>query len=537
MEENFATVLETVADVMSERGAITQGDRVVTWARLDAAAARLAGHLSAAGIGPGHRVAICLFNSPEYFEAVFAALKCRAVPVNVNYRYKAEEMTYIFRDADVRAVLYDASVADRLGPALDGLQRRPALVQLGGTDLLDGAVQFEDALGAEPMSRIERGNDEWLMYTGGTTGMPRGVLSRHSWLFGVVAANGFLNLGVPYPQSLDELRTTLEGLKPGGETMVTLPGPPLMHGAGMYTSLGALLAGGRVACLTERGYDPDDLASTIERQRVDTVGIVGDVFAVPLADALDRAVAAGRPYDLSSLKRILSYGVMWSAESKARLLAHADFLCRDLVAATEGGPFAVAETRRGDPVSTARFRLLPGCRIIDDTGRDVEPGSGRIGRLAAVSDEHIRYLGDEAKTAETFRTIDGVRYVVPGDLVSIDADGVVTFHGRGSGVINSGGEKVFAEEVENCIRRHPAVRDVMVVGVPDPRWGHRIAAVVALQPGATLTLADLRAHVGAELADYKRPTALRLCEELKRSPSGKADLRWAAEVAAEAGDG
>ncbi|MEI2765175.1 MAG: AMP-binding protein [Dermatophilaceae bacterium] len=533
MEENFATVLETVADVMTDRGAVTQGDRVLTWSRLDDDAARLAGHLGAAGIGPGQRVGICLYNGPEYFVSLVAALKLRAVPVNVNYRYTTSEMAYLLHDAQVAAVVYDAAVADRVAGGVAAAGQRPALVQLGGEVALPGAVSYADALAAEPMARIRRGNDEWLMYTGGTTGMPRGVLSRHSWLFGVVAANGFLNLGVPYPRSLDELRTTLEGLKPGGETMVTVPGPPLMHGAGMYTSLGALLAGGRVACLSGRGYDPDDLARTVERQRADTVGIVGDVFAVPLVDALDRAVAQGRPYDLSSLKRVLSYGVMWSAQSKARLLEHADVLCRDLVAATEGGPFAVAETRRGDPVQTARFRLLPGCRILDDTGRDVEPGSGRIGRLAAVADEHIHYLGDQAKTAETFRTVDGVRYVVPGDLVSIDVEGVVTFHGRGSGVINTGGEKVFAEEVESTIRRHPAVRDVMVVGVPDPTWGQRVAAVVALAPGASLTLAQLREHVGAQLAGYKRPTSLTIRDELRRSPSGKADLRWAAGEAAE----
>jgi len=299
----------------------------------------------------------------------------------------------------------------------------------------------------------------------------------------------------------------------------------------MYTALGSLIAGGRVACLTSRRLDADEMARTIQEQRVDTLSIVGDVFAVPLAEALERAAAEGRPYDLASLQRILSYGVTWSAESKQRLLAHGDFVCLDLVAASEGGPFAVAETRRGDDVATSRFRLLPGSRIVTEEGRDVEPGSGEIGTLAALSDAHICYLGDEAKTAETFRVIGGERYVVPGDLASIDQDGWVTFHGRGSQVINTGGEKVFAEEVENVVRRHPSVEDAIVVGVPDPRWGHRVAAVVALRPGTSLTLEELRDHVGGELADYKRPTMLVIEPSLQRSPSGKADLRWAKRVA------
>ena len=220
---------------------------------------------------------------------------------------------------------------------------------------------------------------------------------------------------------------------------------------------------------------------------MDTVSIVGDVFALPLADALDRAARDGRPYDLSSLRRILSVGVTWSAGVKRRLQAHGDFVCRDLVAASEGGPFAVSETGRGDDVVTARFTLLPGARVIDDTGCDVVPGSGQVGMLAAPADDEIGYLGDEAKTAETFRSFGGRRWVVPGDLASVAADGSITFHGRGSRVINTGGEKVFAEEVEQILVEHPGVRDALVVGVPDRRWGHRVTAVVAPVSDSGLT--------------------------------------------------
>ncbi|MGV1009585.1 MAG: AMP-binding protein [Dermatophilaceae bacterium] len=536
MDESFATVLETVADARADSVAVTHGARTVTWRELDDRASRLASHLSSVGIALESRVGVALFNSPEYFEAVWATLKVRAVPVNVNFRYKPDEMAYIFDDAHVAALFFDSSLAERVAAAAEQASARPALVQVGAEGPATGAVSFEQALASPPMPRIDRGDDHWLMYTGGTTGMPRGVLSRHSWLFPVAARNGFVNLGMGIPQDLGELRAALDQLARDGRSIACLPGPPLMHGAGMYTSLGSLIAGGRVACLTSRGLDADEMPSTIERQRVDTLSIVGDVFAVPLAEALERAAAAGRPYDLSSLQRILSYGVTWSAESKRRLLAHGDFVCLDLVAASEGGPFAVAETRRGDPVTTARFRLLPGSRIVTDDGRDVAPGSGQIGELAALSDAHIRYLGDDTKTAETFRIIDGERYVVPGDLASVDEDGWVTFHGRGSQIINTGGEKVFAEEVENAVRRHPSIEDAMVVGVPDPRWGHRVAAVVALRPGATLTLEQLREHVGRDLADYKRPSVLVLQPALQRSPSGKADLRWAKRVAAGAGE-
>jgi 3-oxocholest-4-en-26-oate---CoA ligase len=358
------------------------------------------------------------------------------------------------------------------------------------------------------------------------------VLVSHAWLYPVTAANGFGLIGEPVPDSLEALRAATLRLSERGDAIVCLPAPPLMHATGMYTTLGALLASGRVVFLTSRSYDADELAATVARQRVDTVSMVGDVFALPLADALDRAAREGRPYDLSSLRRILSVGVTWSAEVKRRLLAHGDFVCRDLVAASEGGPFAISETRRGDTAVTSRFTLLPGARVIDDAGDDVEPGSGQVGMLAAPADDEIGYLGDQAKTAETFRTFGGRRWVVTGDLASLEADGSITFHGRGSRVINTGGEKVFAEEVEQVLLLHPGVRDALVVGLPDERWGHRVTAVVAPADGAGLTAEMLTAHVAQRLADYKKPRTIVFVSDVRRSPSGKADLHWAQVVAA-----
>ena len=535
MRENFATVLETVADVRADRTAVTHGDRRVTWRQLDDRASRLAGFLAERGIGSDARVAIALYNGIEYVESVFAILKLGAIPVNVNYRYQPDEMRHLFDDAQVSAVIFDASLAERVATVHTGAPAVRTLVQVGGAATPPGtpvSVYADVIAAAAPLPRTERDVGRWLMYTGGTTGKPKGVLVSHAWLYPVVSANGFVLIGEKVPGSLDALRATTERLSVRGDAIVCLPAPPLMHATGMYTSLGALLASGRVVYLTQRSYDADELARTVPAQHVDTVSIVGDVFALPLADALDRAAQDGHPYDVSSLRRILSVGVTWSADVKRRLLAHGDFVCRDLVAASEGGPFAISQTRRGDSAVTARFMLMPGARVIDDSGRDVVPGSGEVGALVAPADEEIAYLGDAAKTAETFRTFDGRRWVMTGDLASVAADGSITFHGRGSRIINTGGEKVFAEEVEQVLIEHPGVRDALVVGVPDPRWGHRVTAVVTPAGDAAPTAGALVAYVAGRLADYKKPRAIVFVPEIRRSPSGKADLRWAQTTAA-----
>ncbi len=532
MRENFATVLETVADVRADRVAVTHGDRGRTWRQLGDRASRLAAYLASRGVGAEDRVAIALYNGIEYIESVFAVLKLRAIPVNVNYRYQAAEMRHLFDDAGVVAVIVDAALTPRVVQAQQGCERLRTLIEVGGRDDAQRAG-YEAVLGAAtPLPRTERDVGHWLMYTGGTTGQPKGVLVTHEWLFAVVSANGFRLLGEPLPASLTELRQVTQRLTERGDAIVCLPAPPLMHATGMYTSLGALVASGRVVYLTGRSYDAGELARTVAAQHVDTVSIVGDVFALPLADALDQAAAEGRPYDMSGLRRMLSVGVTWSADVKRRLLAHGDFVCRDMVAASEGGPFAVCETRRGDDAVTSRFRLMPGARVIDEEGRDVVPGSGQVGVLAAPADDEIGYLGDAAKTARTFRVLGGRRWVVPGDLASVETDGSITFRGRDSRVINTGGEKVFAEEVEQVLIEHPGVRDALVVGLPDQRFGHRVAAVVApARSDGELTADALAGYVAGRLADYKKPRTVVFVDNVRRSPSGKADLRWATAIA------
>ena len=532
VKESFATVLETVADVRADRVAVTHGDRSRTWQQLDERGSRLASVLADHGVGRESRVAIALYNGIEYLESVLAVLKLRAIPVNVNYRYRAQELQYLFADAGVEAVIFDASLASRVDEARRSAPALRALIEVGDGVPAGAFLEYATAIeAASPLPRAPRGVDHWLMYTGGTTGQPKGVLVSHVTLYLIVSGNGFVLLGEPVPRSLAELRAATQRLTEQGDAMVCLPAPPLMHATGMYTTLGALLTSGRVAFLTGRSYDAHELARTVAAQHVDTVSLVGDVFALPLADALDQAAQAGRPYDMSSLRRMLSVGVTWSADVKRRLLAHGDFVCRDLVAASEGGPFAVCETRRGEDVVTSRFMLMPGARVLDDAGRDVEPGSGQVGALAAPADDEIGYLGDPARTAQTFRTVDGRRWVVPGDLASVEADGSITFHGRDSRVINTGGEKVFAEEVEQVLVEHPAVRDALVVGLPDQRFGHRVTAVVALVGDGDVTADALASYVATRLADYKKPRAVVFVDSVRRSPSGKADLRWAAAAA------
>lgn len=535
MDTNLATLLEVVADEAGDRPVVIHGDTRRSWRELDERASRLAGWLADHGVGQGDRVAIALFNGPEYLETVFALLKLRALPVNVNYRYRERELLELLTDASAVAMVFDAALSDVVAAVRDDLPKLTSLLRLGQQEGPLQADGYERALADSlPMPRAERsGDDGWLMFTGGTTGSPKGVLCDQRWLIGVAANNGYAVVGVPTPTDLEGVRATVRDLLRRGSSLRTLVAPPLMHGTGMYMSFGTMLTGGTVVYLPSRNYDPDELAEQVRTHRVGHLCIVGDVFAVPLADALDRAAERGRPYDLSSLQRVVSVGVLWSAEVKRRLLDHCDARMEDLLAASEGGPFARSVTTRDKQTVTARFELLPGTRVLDDNGDDIVPGSGQVGHLAAPTPATTRYLDDPEKTAQTFRTVKGQRYVVAGDLATLDADGRLVLLGRDSRVINTGGEKVFAEEVEQVLADHPAVADVNVLGVPDPRWGHRIVAVVERLPGAEVTEQELMDHVGATLAGYKRPREVVFVPSIQRSPSGKIDLRWARQVASE----
>jgi acyl-CoA synthetase (AMP-forming)/AMP-acid ligase II len=537
MLDNLATLLEVVGDVAGERPAVIQGETSRSWRELDERASRLARRLADAGLGPGDRVAIALYNGPEYVETILAVMKLRCAQVNVNYRYRERELRDLLDDSKATALVMDAALTPVAAAAVARVPRVRTIIRRGepqrSPDPLAGRADDYERVVTEgtPLPRLERSaDDEWLMFTGGTTGRPKGVVWRQGDLVTHTVRSGYGLLGLPLPGDLDELAASTRQVLGNPRRPVVLVAPPLMHGTGMYTTLGALIVAGTVVFLGSRSHDADELAGLIQRHPITDLCIVGDVFARPLADALDRAAAAGRPYDLDGLRRISSVGVTWSAEVKERLLRHCDARLDDVIAASEGGPFARSVTTRGERGVTSRFELIPGARVIDDDGADIAPGSGDVGMLAAPAPEATHYLGDPIKSAATFRDVGGRRYVVPGDLATIEADGALMLLGRDGRVINTGGEKVFSEEVELVIARHPKVDDVYVLGVPDERWGHRIAAVVAVRDGDPVTSDDIRACVTAELADYKKPRDVVFVAELRRSPAGKPDLAWARDV-------
>lgn len=517
MDTNLATLLEVVADQARSRPAIIQGDVVRSWADFDDRASRLAGHFAARGIGLGAKVGVALYNGPEYLETVFALMKLRALPVNVNHRYRRDELRELTADAGLTGLVFDHALADRVA-----LPRGHSLefVEVGGN--------YESVLaGTAPAQRIVRSADDgWLLFTGGTTGRPKGVLSRHADLLPAAIANGYALLGKDFPADLETLAATTRELLAHPRRPVTLVAAPLMHATGLYTALGALLAAGTVVLLPSRSFDAAELTRTVDRRRVTDLCIVGDAFARPIADQLDRTGA-----DLGSLRRVISAGAVWSAEVKQRILRHCDAELHDVLVASEGGPFGISVSTADSGHHTGRFQLLPGVRVLDENGDDVVPGSGQVGRLAAPARESVGYLGDRSGTGHTFRAIGGTRYAMPGDLATIAEDGFVDLLGRADRVINTGGEKVFAEEVERVVEAHPAVAGVAVLGLPDPRWQQRIVAVIAPHEGARLTAGAVRDHVGNHLADHKRPRDVVFVPDLRRTAAGKPDLVWAREIA------
>lgn len=540
---NIATIWEAIAGEAGDAPAVIHGDTVRTWEHFESRAARLAGALATEGVGPGDKVAICCYNSIEFLETVFAAFKLRAAPVNVNYRYREAELTYLLEDSGARAVIFHASLGARMVPVARSLGRPVAAIAVtDGSDAGPPSDRYEELIErtapAPPL--VRSGDDELIVYTGGTTGRPKGVIWSHDALLGMQRGQLVALLGtgsgqpaasdIPLPEAVADVAKMAGALARGPRPSATLAASPLIHGTGLFTSLGTLGVGGRVVLCTSRTLDPDEVCRLIGQHRVTTLSMVGDVFAKPILAALDQAAAEGRPYDLSSLERISSVGVTWSAETKQGLLRHGAFTLVDGVAATEGGGFASTQTRQGDGVVTSRFRLGPSARVLDEHDRDVVPGSGQVGVLVATGPMPKGYLNDPEKTARTWRVIDGVRYVVPGDMAQVEADGTLVLLGRGSEVVNTGGEKVFVEEVEQAIATHPGVADVLVVGVPDDRFGERVAAVVATVAGAEPSEREIMDHVGAQLADHKRPRQVVFVDEVVRSPSGKANRSWARET-------
>lgn len=535
---NLATVWEAVADAVGDSQALVHGDVVRTWTEFDATASRFAGHLTANGLQPDAKVAFYLYNSNAYLEATFGAFKARCVPVNVNYRYLEAELRYLLDNSDAEAVVVSAELVDRLDNVRADLANLRTVVVVGASPahpVPDWAVDYDRALAAAtPMPRIDRSpEDLWFLYTGGTTGMPKGVMWPHRSLMGA-AAPTFRAIRSDVPTDPAGFAAAARTFHDTGRTVRLLPAAPLMHGTSAIASIGVLCAGGCIVTLTDHSFDAHELCATVGHRRVNQLTIVGDAFAKPILAALDEAAASGQPHDLSSLSIIVSSGVIWSQPVKDALLGWTDALLADLLGSSEGVGFANSVAKRGRPASTASFRLGEHARVFAEDGREVTAGSGETGVLAVGGPIPIGYYKDPDKTAGTFRTFAGRVWSVPGDFATVEEDGTIRLLGRGSVCINTAGEKVYPEEVEEALKLHPAVQDANVVGLADEKWGQSVTGVVALVDGHRDS-PDLRDGIIAatkeHLAGYKCPKRLVVVERIRRGPNGKADYRWATATA------
>jgi 3-oxocholest-4-en-26-oate---CoA ligase len=527
MEMHYATIWESIADTIPEATAVVHGDTVRTWADYDQRAARIAAAYAAAGLGHDSKVGLYMYNGNEYLEAQYGAFKIRGVPINVNYRYLDAELWYLLDNSDAEALVFHSSLGDRVAQVVDRLPKLKLLIEVddGGPGHVASALRYDDVLVTnEPMERIVRSEDDiYMLYTGGTTGMPKGVMYDMASHVGLFLRSGFPFLGQRVPRAAEDVAPLVQTITEAGNRMITIPCAPLMHGTGLW--LGAFashLTGGEVITLTSRTLDPREVLQTVQARRATSLVIVGDAFAKPLVSAIDEALADGQPYDLSSIGVILSSGVMWTAEVKEQLLERIpNVVLFDAIGSTEGS-VGNQMTTRGGSTETARFTQNATTKVFTEDGREVTPGSDEIGVVAAGGFVPIGYFKDPDKSARTFRTIDGVRYAVAGDLAQVAADGSLILLGRGSQVINSGGEKIFPEEVEEAVKRVPGVRDCLVVGVADERFGQAVTAVAATD-GTILDEADVIAHVKTQLARYKAPKRVVFVAEVPRAPNGKAD--------------
>ncbi|MEU7496650.1 acyl-CoA synthetase [Streptomyces griseofuscus] len=532
MEYNLADLFESVVDVVPDREALvyldhpgTGAERRLTYAELDAAANRLAHHLAGSGIRPGEHLGLHLYNGVEYVQTVLACLKARIVPVNVNYRYVAEELVYLYRDADLVALVYDAEFEDRVGAAAP---RAPGLRQLlrvgpgrAGIGTAGDFARAEASGSPERGFPARSGDDQFIIYTGGTTGMPKGVMWRQEDLF-------FAGLGggAPTGEPVKAPEELAERVAAGGSGITFFPTPPLMHGTSTLTAFIGFNFGQRV--VLHRRFVPEEVLRTVEREKVTSMSLVGDAMLRPLIDALNGPM---KGTDCSALFSVSSSGAIMSETVRrqfAALVPNAMLL--NNFGSSESG-FNGTATADSGPERGFRLRVNSRTRVVDPvTHEPVAPGE--TGRVAQCGHVPLGYYNDPRKTAETFFERDGVRWVLLGDMATVDADGVLTVLGRGSQCINTGGEKVYPEEVEQALKAHPDVYDALVAGVPDAVWGNHVAAVVQLRAGAPrLSLSELRTHCRTRLAGYKIPRQLVLTDTIHRSPSGKADYRWAREVA------
>ncbi|MDA9608482.1 AMP-binding protein [SAR86 cluster bacterium] len=529
MEMHFASIWEEISDLIPNEPVLICEENIKTWKEFDERSARLANFLESKSLKADSKVGLYLHNSNEYLEAQFSAFKIEGVPINVNYRYVEEELIYLLDNSDAEAVFFQSCYAERISKIANKLPKIKVFIQVGGDEQLsiENCYLFEDIIQeTAPLDRRKRNEENiYMLYTGGTTGMPKGVMYKHNLFINSLLKTA-ASMGFDVPEDPEDIPKIIADLAKSGQLAKTIVACPLMHGTGMW--LGAfvpLFAGGSCVTIPQLGFDPDLLLKKVENEKINNIIIVGDAFARPLLDSLNSAKENDNPYDLSSLRSIISSGVMWSAEVKEGLLNHADILLIDAMGSTEGGMGSSLASREA-PAITAKFTINPGVIVITDDGREVEPGSNEMGKIGTKGLVPEGYYKDPKKSAETFKDFNGDRYSFPGDYALVEADGTIKLLGRGSNCINTAGEKVYPEEVEEALKRHPEIYDCLVVGIDDQKFGQKVVAVASRQ-NETLSQDDLINFSREHLSGYKLPKNILFVEKVERAPNGKANYKWA----------
>lgn len=541
MEFNIADLFESLVDAIPDRTAIVSGKRRLTYAELDDRATRLAHFLKSRGVGPGDHVGLHLFNGTEFVEGMLAAFKIRAVPINVNYRYVAGELRYLYENADIVATITQREFGPVVAESTQNLSCLKTVILLEDgsvadfpSDATSESFDFDDVLAASIAERDfepRSGDDLYIIYTGGTTGMPKGVMWRHEDVFFAGLQGGSLT-GQPIEKPEQLAENAVNSMMP----LTMLPAAPFIHGAAQWGALIGLFAGGTIVLQPGRSFDAKRIVELVGEEKVTTITLVGDAMARPVVDVLNATKRDGcADYDMSSLMVVASAGAVLSPTVKQQLsVVLPSTMVLNSFGSSEGGHQGSAmpgtETgREGRP----SFFMDPNTNaVFDDDLKPIEAGSGKLGRMARGGRVPLGYYNDTEKTDQRFVTIDGKRWVLPGDFATVELDGRITVYGRGSVCINTGGEKVFPEEVEETLKSHPDVFDALVVGVDDERWMQRVAAVVEPRGGTTPSIASLQEHCRKHVAGYKIPRDVILVSKVERFPSGKPDYGWAKDIAA-----